>query len=321
MTYHDLSFLEVVCCPDSEAKLNEMEPWLYDAKECDAIYPRICNTPILQPRVDHYLRDEIMTISRSIAEFGENDEVKQWFFSRYGFFSHPEPLPIDSEIMGEGYPGFWENLGLPSFIRDLELQTPEDLVLNALGGHHPKLGLDLGAGQGGMTQQMAEICNQVVGLERNFFLAATANRLLPAKEVVTRFFNPRKGWQNAQFEKKPVTNAYVICGDVRQMPFCEPLFDWVHCGHVLDLVEDPASVLQQIMRIMKPGGKLSIATPWDFDVPGHFDQMLEMLQDHFEEIYQIDGVPYVRFNHKRRYILHEDWIWIGKLRPKQQATG
>ncbi|CAM2008653.1 class I SAM-dependent methyltransferase [Acanthopleuribacter pedis] len=314
MTYHDLSLLEIVCSPESETKLAEIEPWLYGADGEDDLYPRLCGTPVLQPDIDLYLTNELMAVSRAMAQMGEKDDIKEWFFKRYGFFAQPEPLPMDSEILGEGYPGFWENLGLPSFIQDLEIQTPEDLVLDAIGAHHPSLGLDLGCGQGGMTQQMAEMCNQVIGLERNFFLAATANHLLRQKEINTQFFDPSRGRQSASFKKKAVDNATVICGDIEQMPFNEPLFDWVHCGHVLDLIDDPAAVLVQIMRIMKPGGTLSICTPWDFENEGHFDAMLELLDDQFEMFYQTDGVPYVRFNHKRRYILHEDWIWCGKMR-------
>ena len=314
--FHDLSFSEIVCCPQTEAKLSQVESWLYSSDEIDALYPKLCDTAILQPNIDWFLQSEVWSISRAIAEIDTAADIKNWFFSRYGFFNSSESLTLDTQVLGEGYPGFWDCLELPEFIKLLELQTPESLIMDIIGDHHPQIGLDLGCGQGGMLQLMSENCRQVLGLETNFYLAATANRLLRASEIPIRYFIPEKGYRNAILEKNSVSNAYAICGDVVQMPFCEPLFDWVHCGHILDLLDDPAEVLIQIKRIMKPGGTLSICTPWDFDIENHFDNMLEILSNDFEEAQQMDGIPWLRFNHKRRFVLHEDWIWVGKLKTR-----
>lgn len=315
MSYHDLSFLEIVCCPENENRLKEMESWLYSDEEGDFLYPRLCKTAVMQPQIDTFLKAEVMWIFRAMAEYGEDEECRDWFLKRYGRFGGGDPSPLDSEILGEGYPGFWDLLSLPQFVKDLEFQTAEGVVMDLVGNHHPQLGLDLGCGQGGMLQRMAANCRQVVGLEKNFYLAATANHLLPRSEIPIQYFDPMKGMCHATLEKKPVNNAYAVCGDVNQMPFVEPLFDWVHCGHFLDLVDNPEWVLQNILRVMKPGATLSICTPWDFEEEGHFQELLEILDSEFETVEQIDGIPYVRFNHKRRFVLHEDWVWVGKLRP------
>jgi SAM-dependent methyltransferase len=314
MPFHQLSFQELVSCPETGTKLQELEPWLFSNEPGDRLYPKLVHTYVLHPDIDQFLRSEILSISRVLAEFGEDEEIRHWFFSRYGFFNQSDPLPQDTEIKGEHYPGFWESLDLPNFVKELELISAEEVILDVIGDHHPQIGLDLGCGQGAMMQRMAERCGQVLGLEKNYFLAATANRLLPADNIQVTYFDPRKGHISRRLEKEPRKNAYAICGDLTAPPFNEPLFDWVHCGHVLDLVDYPEEVLVQIKGYLKPGGTLSIASPWDFETEGHFTALLEMLDQDFQTIHQSDGLPYLRFNHKRRYVLHEDWVWVGKLK-------
>ncbi len=311
MPYRDLSFQEVVCCPDTEEKLSIADDWLYSCGE--ALYPVLCNTPVLHPNINRFLKSETWNIARAFAEMEEEQDVRSWFYSRYGFFNHSDPIPIDTEVLGEGYPGFWEAIETPDFLSQLDFQTPESLVMDIVEDRHFPLGLDLGCGQGGMMQMMAENCRKVYGLESNFYLAATANRLLQSEEIPIRYFVPESGPRTSILEKKALNNAQAICGDVRALPFCEPLFDWVHCGHILDLVDDPARILIEIKRIMKPGGVLSICTPWDFTDEGHFDGLLELLHNDFSLLRHEDGIPWLRFNHKRRFVLHEDWIWVGKL--------
>ncbi len=312
MPFHDLSLLEIVCAPDSEEKLEEIEPWLLG--DSTDLFPILCRTPILQPNIEAFLKSELWNLTRAFAEMDEQGEGKAWYFSRYGFFNVPDPPPLDTEILGEGYPGFWGTVEISEFLKEFNFEKPENFILDTIAGHQYKIGLDLGCGQGGMTQLMSDSCRQVLGLETNFYLAATANRLLRSNEITIRYFIPEKGYRTVVLEKKPVTNAQVVCGDVRAMPFCEPLFDWVHCGHILDLVDDPARVLVQAKKIMKPGATLSICTPWDIPDEGHFDNMLEILAQDFKQVRRVEGVPWLRFSHKRRYALHEDWIWVGKLK-------
>lgn len=312
MPFHDLSLIEIVCDPETEEKLDQVEPWLFESG--DVLYPVLCGTPVFQPNIDHFLLSESLSVARAFAEMEEETDIKSWFLSRYGTFNAPDPSPVDSNILGEGYPGFWDIVPLPDFLKDLKFQSPENMIMDIVGKHHYQIGLDLGSGQGNMTQLMADNCRQVLGLESNFYLAATANRLLKANEIPIRYLIPEKGYRISVLEKQPLTNAQVICGDVRMMPFNEPLFDWVHCGHLLDLMEDPARILVDIQKIMKPGATLSICTPWDFSNPGHFDGLLEILASDFTEVYHVDSIPWLRYNHKRKCLIHEDWIWVGKLK-------
>jgi len=54
-------------------------------------------------------------------------------------------------------------------------------------------------------------------------------------------------------------NAF--CGDLEQRRFPDAHFDAVTLNHVLEHVPDPTRTLAECHRILKPGGKLVIATP------------------------------------------------------------
>jgi hypothetical protein len=305
--------LSLIRDPETGAPLEEIEPWLLSGD--DVLFPVLTNTPVLQPHIDAFLDEELWQISRALAEYGEADEIREWYFSRHGKLAVPDPAPIDTDILGEGYPGFWDSVGKPDFLERLQPLQPEELILQVLGeDFRVPLGLDLGAGQGGMTQRMATHCENVIGAELNFYLAATANRLLPRNEIPLRWFDPVDGRHVDSLHKAPVHNAGVICGDARCLPFPEAVFDWVHIGHLLDLMDEPGEVLAHVMTFMKKGAWLTLCSPLDFTVEGHFDDVHALLENSFDEVHRISSAPWLRYRHKRRFVLHEDWIWIGRLK-------
>ena len=309
--YSKFGLDDLLSDPLTGEKLDALEPWLRSSG--DALYPALCRTPVVQPWIDDYLKGEYWNVARAFAELGFQAEERDWFMARYGGFTADEPRPQDTAILGEGYPGFWDALEVPEFLRQMDVGHPEEILIGNIPKRRYGIGLDLGCGQGGMTQMMAPLCQQVYGVEINFYLAAIANRLLPASEIDMDYFVPEEGRLRTRLQKEPAKNAVAICADVNALPFREPLFDWVHCGHLLDLIDDPAALLQQLIRIMKPGALLTICTPWDLPDEGFFDELLEILSTHFKETFNMDGIPWLRFHHKRRFVLHEDWLWAGKL--------
>ncbi len=71
-------------------------------------------------------------------------------------------------------------------------------------------------------------------------------------------------------------------------------------------------VIEQVLEVMTPDAVLTIATPWDIEDADHFHDMFALLSREFEELDKADGIPWLRFNHKRRFVLHEDWLWMGQ---------
>jgi len=234
MNQFERDLMAMVTCPDTGSLLTELEPWLYGSVE--ALYPILCGTPVLQPDIEAFLEAEVWSIGRAMAEWSEAEEVRHWFFSRYGGLREPDGIVLDTAVPGAGYTGFWERVPLPDFVRDLVRHPPEARVMARLPQPAFGLGLDLGCGQGGMLQHMARVCGRVIGIETSFYLAATANRYLPAAEIGLDCFVPEQGERHLVLAKEPVTNARAFCADMNALPFSKPLFEEVHGGPGLDLV-------------------------------------------------------------------------------------
>lgn len=58
-----------------------------------------------------------------------------------------------------------------------------------------------------------------------------------------------------------------IAGDMMQMPFAEDAFDCVTCGWVIEHLPDPVPGLEEVRRVLKPGGSALILATED-TVPG-----------------------------------------------------
>lgn len=54
--------------------------------------------------------------------------------------------------------------------------------------------------------------------------------------------------------------------DVHDIPFDDQTFDVVFCNHVLEHVESDIKVMQEIRRVMKPGGWAILQSPMDFNL-------------------------------------------------------
>ena len=57
------------------------------------------------------------------------------------------------------------------------------------------------------------------------------------------------------------TGVRLDAGDIRELPFGDDRFDLVVCFEVIEHVEDPFSVLDELVRVMAPGGLLAISSP------------------------------------------------------------
>ena len=61
--------------------------------------------------------------------------------------------------------------------------------------------------------------------------------------------------------KSPVPNF--VTADLAHLPFADGTFDCVTCGYVLEHLPDPGPGLQQIARVLQPGGRLFLLTTED----------------------------------------------------------
>jgi SAM-dependent methyltransferase len=61
----------------------------------------------------------------------------------------------------------------------------------------------------------------------------------------------------------PIDTIYI---DLVDIPFDENTFDFIYCSHVLEYIKDDRKALQELFRVLKPGGNAIISVPIN---PGH----------------------------------------------------
>ena len=109
--------------------------------------------------------------------------------------------------------------------------------------------LDFGSGNG-VTADHFAFNNRVVAVE-------------PSEEML------RNSWQCHQYRQ--------ICGDISALSqFADNTFDVILCHNVLEYIDDKASVVRELVRVLKPGGRLSVIK---HNRAGRVMQMVVLLDD------------------------------------------
>lgn len=133
-------------------------------------------------------------------------------------------------------------------------------VLDAVGVKPGDSVLDVACGTGVVAREAAKRVDdtgKVVGLDCNDGMLAVARRIAPDID-----------WRTGQAEK---------------LPFDDGSFDVVACQFALMFFEDRVAALREMWRVLKPGGRLAVAT-WDrLDHSPGYDAMVALLQRLFGE--------------------------------------
>ena len=107
--------------------------------------------------------------------------------------------------------------------------------------------LEVGSGLGQNSHQIAERgAKKVVGIEYS------------AKKV---------NWSKSYFLENKIKNLDLIQGDAENLDFPDNEFDFVFSISVLEHVKNPKKALQEMYRVLKPGGKLLLGIDY-FHAPG-----------------------------------------------------
>lgn len=106
--------------------------------------------------------------------------------------------------------------------------------------------LDLGCGEGRHAIHMyLEEKVSVLAIDLNPADLATA------REKSLAFINPADQHRQLFFQ----------VADGRHLPFADNTFDSIVCSEVLEHIEDYQHILQEIRRVLKPGGRLAVSVP------------------------------------------------------------
>lgn len=67
-------------------------------------------------------------------------------------------------------------------------------------------------------------------------------------------------------------NVKVLTADGENIPFDDETFDWVICWNVIDHTPNPQKMVDEIFRVLKPGGKLYFEVHFDDSLAApHYD--------------------------------------------------
>jgi 2-polyprenyl-3-methyl-5-hydroxy-6-metoxy-1,4-benzoquinol methylase len=95
--------------------------------------------------------------------------------------------------------------------------------------------LDIGCGDGSFSSTLKSYCPEIYGVD----IAADAAKTATARGIKTSQVNI----------------------DVEELPFQNSFFDAIYCGDVIEHMYDPDHLLDEINRVLAPGGVCVITTP------------------------------------------------------------
>ena len=155
--------------------------------------------------------------------------------------------PHSAEYFGE-YRDYWWN---PEFL---------ELMAKRLQLAKAQTVLDVGCGIGHWGQLLAPILSeraQITGIDREEAWVTRASERANSRGLGQRY----------SYQK----------GDATNLPFGDGEFDLVTCQTVLIHLKDPKVALREMMRVLKPGGRLLIAEPNNFANRAILDSSSEQL--------------------------------------------
>ncbi len=114
--------------------------------------------------------------------------------------------------------------------------TERRIVMEMLRVREGDQAIDVGCGPGNYTRQLARASGDglTIGLDASEAMVATAAR--------------RGGGENLAY----------LRGDAAALPFCDETFDIVCSVGVIHLIEEPQVALYEMVRVLAPGGRLTI---------------------------------------------------------------
>ena len=85
--------------------------------------------------------------------------------------------------------------------------------------------------------------------------------------------------------------------DITAIPVEDNYFDNILCYHVLEHIPDDRAAMQELFRVLKPGGKVIIQTPFkegeiyeDFSIVSPEERLKHFGQEDHVRIYSVEGL-------------------------------
>lgn len=123
--------------------------------------------------------------------------------------------------------------GEPSYVWRAGQDRRLKMILDAAGGRIAGRLLENGCGVGMYVERLTPLAGQVIGLEYDF---------------------PRAREARSRSER-------ILCAAGEKLPFPDDNFDLILSHEVLEHVQDDAAALREMLRVLRPGGRMLIFVP------------------------------------------------------------
>jgi ubiquinone/menaquinone biosynthesis C-methylase UbiE len=188
----------------------------------------------------------------------------------------PEDLAADKyedtkQRLAEGYTAQWaygylflkrgESEGFYRTINELGFSAPRPQ-----DGVHCVLEIGCGVGRTSCDYARHYPDAYVVGLDYSPRLLSYAYRMVigDATTPTVSITLDEEGYETVSERSFFVPNACFIQGNALNLPFAADLFDLVVSPNLIDRIPDPMRMLQEAVRVLRPGGHLVLADPFNW---------------------------------------------------------
>lgn len=142
---------------------------------------------------------------------------------------------------------------------DMALKRRAKTILNGLDIQDTDQVLDAGGGDGFYTKLVHE---------------------LTEAEITLYDFDPN-ALNSARSNLKDLDRITILEGSVMEMPFPDNAFDKIVCTEVLEHVPDDTKAMRELLRVLKPGGRVAITVP-NLNFPFLWDPLNWTMQNIFK---------------------------------------
>jgi SAM-dependent methyltransferase len=129
---------------------------------------------------------------------------------------------------------------------------------DALRGHPPEVSSRIGGAIADLAGQGASVLELGVGTGRIALPTAAAGCRMTGIDCSSQMLSQLLD----RFEPEGSAVLQLVRGDISALPFRPAAFDAVLAVHVLHLVADWEAVLEQVARLIRPGGRLLLGRDW-----------------------------------------------------------
>jgi SAM-dependent methyltransferase/uncharacterized protein YbaR (Trm112 family) len=191
--------------------------------------------------------------------------------------------------------------------------------------------LDLGCSTGRISVELAQSGKTVVGIDLHAGMLRMAARVLQTGRA--RWPRRRLGTAFERIDVPVPLNTETVdfwVSDVTSLPFVAGQFGTIVSMNLIDCVPSAAEHIRHLAHLLRPGGRLLLATPYDWSpgasAPGDWlgglgmdpvpaeQQLRDLLQSYFEIEHEEERVPWEVRLHDRCRVMYEDHLIVAKRR-------